>query len=35
MATALEKCRQIIQSLAGKQKAEEFWAGVNARLPRA
>lgn len=35
MATALEKCRQIIQSLAGKQKAEEFWTGVSARLPRA
>lgn len=35
MATALEKCRQIIQSLAGKQKAEEFWGGVSARLPRA
>ena len=35
MATALDKCRQIIQSLAGKQKAEEFWTGVSARLPRA
>jgi hypothetical protein len=35
MATALDKCRQIIQSLAGKQKAEEFWGGVSARLPRA
>lgn len=35
MATALDKCRQIIQSLAGKQKAEEFWSGVSARLPRA
>ncbi len=35
MSTALDKCRQIIQSLAGKQKAEEFWAGVSARLPRA
>ena len=35
LATVLEKCRQIIQSLAGKQKAEEFWGGVSARLPRA
>lgn len=35
MATALEKCRNIIQSLAGKQKADEFWGGVSARLPRA
>lgn len=35
LGTTLEKCRQIIQSLAGKQKADEFWAGVSARLPRA
>lgn len=35
LATVLEKCRQIIQSLAGKQKADEFWIGVSARLPRA
>jgi hypothetical protein len=34
MATALDKCRQIIQSLAGRQKAEEFWGGVSARLPK-
>ena len=33
LATVLEKCRQIIQSLAGKSKADEFWAGVSARLP--
>jgi hypothetical protein len=31
----LEKCRQVIQSIAGKKKADEFWAGVSARLPRA
>ena len=35
IATVLEKCRQIIQAMAGKHKAEEFWAGVCARLPRA
>ncbi len=33
LATVLEKSRQIIQSLAGKNKADEFWAGVSARLP--
>lgn len=35
LATVLEKCRQIIQAMAGRQKAEEFWAGVSARLPTA
>ena len=35
LTTILEKCRQIIQGMAGKQKAEEFWAGVSARLPKA
>jgi len=35
LATVLEKCRQIIQSLAGKKKAEDFWAGVSARMPKA
>ncbi|MCX7166378.1 MAG: hypothetical protein NTV11_08895 [Rhodocyclales bacterium] len=35
LATILEKCRQIIQGMAGRQKAEEFWAGVSARLPKA
>ena len=29
----LEKCRDVIQGMAGKRKADEFWAGVNARLP--
>lgn len=33
LATVLERCRQIIQDLAGKKKADEFWAGVSARLP--
>lgn len=28
----LEKCREAIQVGAGKRKAEEFWAGVKARL---
>ena len=31
----LEKCRDVIQGMAGKRKAEEFWAGANARLPKA
>jgi hypothetical protein len=34
LTTVLEKCRQILQGMEGKQKAEAFWAGVNARLPR-
>jgi len=34
LATVLEKCRQIIQGLAGKKKADDFWAGVSARLPK-
>ena len=34
LSTVLEKCRQIIQSLAGKKKADDFWAGVSARLPK-
>lgn len=35
LATVLQKCRDILQSMAGKQKAEAFWEGVNARLPKA
>lgn len=31
----LEKCRDVIQGMAGKKKADEFWAGVSARLPKA
>ena len=31
----LEKCRDVIQGMAGKKKADEFWAGVTARLPQA
>ena len=34
LTTVLEKCRQILQGMVGKQKAEAFWAGVNARMPR-
>ena len=34
MTARLEKCRMTIQSLAGKKKADEFWAGVSARLPQ-
>ncbi len=35
LAARLEKCRDVIQAMAGKRKAEEFWAGANARLPKA
>ena len=35
LATTLDKCRQIISSLAGKQKGDAFWAGVSTRLPKA
>ncbi|MDP3514741.1 MAG: hypothetical protein Q8S20_18520, partial [Sulfuritalea sp.] len=31
----LEKCRQVVQGMAGRKKADEFWAGVSARLPPA
>ena len=29
----LESIREVIESNAGKKKAEAFWAGVTARLP--
>ena len=35
LAVVLEKCRVILQGMAGKQKAEVFWEGVSARLPKA
>jgi len=35
LATTLEKCRQIVQDMVGKRKADEFWVGVSARLPKA
>jgi hypothetical protein len=35
LTTALEKCRDVIQAMAGKRKADEYWAGVSARLPKA
>lgn len=31
----LEKCRDVVQGMAGKKKADEFWAGATARLPPA
>ncbi len=34
LAVAFDKCRQILQAIAGKGKADEFWSGVSARLPR-
>ncbi|MFH1817183.1 MAG: hypothetical protein ABIK82_22060 [Pseudomonadota bacterium] len=35
LTARLEKCRQVIQGMAGKKKADEFWAGVSVRLPQA
>lgn len=35
LTARLEKCRQVVQGMAGKKKADEFWAGVSARLPQA
>lgn len=35
LTATLEQCRQIVQGMAGKSKADEFWAGINARLPKA
>ena len=35
LSIRLEKCRDVIQAMAGRRKAEEFWAGVSARLPKA
>ncbi len=35
LTARLEKCRDVIQAMAGKKKAEEFWAGASARLPKA
>ncbi|MCK9380685.1 MAG: hypothetical protein M0P95_06395 [Sulfuritalea sp.] len=34
LTARLEKCRMVIQGMAGKKKADEFWAGVSARLPQ-
>ncbi|MDZ4255691.1 MAG: hypothetical protein U1A72_24245 [Sulfuritalea sp.] len=33
LTARLEKCRQVVQGMAGKKKADDFWAGVSARLP--
>jgi hypothetical protein len=35
LTTSLEKCRDVIQAMAGKRKADEYWVGVSARLPKA
>ncbi len=35
LTAAAEKCRDVIQAMAGKRKADEYWAGVSARLPKA
>ncbi len=33
LVTELERCRNIVANVAGAQKAERFWAGVQERLP--
>lgn len=33
LGATLLKCRDVIQAMAGRKKAEEFWAGATARLP--
>jgi hypothetical protein len=35
LTARLEKCRDAVQAIAGRRKADEFWAGVSARLPKA
>ena len=35
LTARFEKCRDVIQAMAGKRKADEFWAGASARLPKA
>jgi len=35
LTTTLEKCRQIVQDMVGKRRADEFWMGVSTRLPKA
>ena len=34
LTARLEKCRDVVQGMAGRRKAEEFWAGASARLPK-
>ncbi len=34
LRTAMEKTRDALQTGAGKRKSEEFWGGVESRLPR-
>jgi hypothetical protein len=33
LTVALEKSRDALQAMAGKKKADDFWAGVSERLP--
>ena len=35
LGKTLEKCRDVIQAMAGRRKAEEFWTGAMARLPKS
>jgi hypothetical protein len=34
LGKTLEKCRDVVQAMAGRRKAEEFWNGAIARLPK-
>lgn len=33
LGATLQKCRDVVQAMAGRRKADEFWAGAVARLP--
>lgn len=35
LGAALQKCRDAIQAMGGRKKAEDFYAGAIARLPKA
>ncbi len=35
LGRTLEKCRDVIQAMAGRRKAEEFLTGAMARLPKS
>jgi hypothetical protein len=34
LGAALQKCRDAIQAMGGRKKADEFFAGAIARLPK-
>jgi hypothetical protein len=33
LMTELERCRAVLEKVAGAQAAEHFWSGVSERLP--